>query len=208
MRKLILISALLMSTLTIAQESKQARANDVASKYTLKKNGDFFRTIRGNECQITSGVENFKVSQHPKDVAVAYYKKAGDLYVLHNVAGDTSQCPKTSKNMIVGSIKKYTVVSSTKTIIVNMTLDRNGRFLAWDNKKALLELNSINTYVNNDCYGVDGKSHNSYVAFAISNSGKVTKVRGGENGIVQTVVDSSTRYADIEDFKRSNNVCK
>lgn len=205
---LFIVMTALLSTQVFAQEVKQARANDVASKYTLKSNGDFFRTVKKNECQITNKVESFKVSQHPKDAAVVYFKKDKDLYVLHNVTGDVSNCPKTSKKVIMSSVKKYTVVSNTKTVIVNMALDIFGKLVAWGNTNVLITLNSVSNYVHNECYGVDGKSFNSFVAFAISKTGTVTKIRGGENGVVESKVDTNSKYADLEDFKRTNNVCK
>ena len=204
--KLVLAGVLLVTGLSTAQaaQSKKARSNDLASEYILDDRGNFFRKVRGNKCQITNRVESFKVSQHPNDAAVAYFKKDGDLYVLHN-ASRSGQCPKTSKKVIVEDIKKYSVISSTNTTVVNLTLDRNGKFLGWDNKRAVVRAYNVDTYKHNECFGVKKKSFKSYVAFAIDRHGSVLKVKGHNPGSSKW---SHKTYDSIKDFKRKERVCK
>ena len=206
MKRLLMLATLMLSAATFAQEVKMARESDLATKYTLKANGDLFRTIRGNECQVTNNVESLKISQHPNDAAVAYFQKDGDLYALHN-ADYSYPCPKTSKKMIMSKVDKYTVVSNTKTVIVNMALSKYGNFVAWDNARPVVSSESVDSYVNNTCYGSEGKSFNTYVAFARTYSGKILKIRGGLNGESVEVKTDNNYYYDIASFKNKNNVC-
>ncbi len=207
MKKIILISSLFFSVLASAQTVKNARSNDVASKYTLKANGDFFRTVGRNECQITNDVDSFKVSQHPKDVAVAYYERGGDLYILKNAHGSNGNCPEASKKVLMENVEKYTVVSTTNTDIVNLALSRSGKLVAWDNRNVLVSEYGIENYAHNDCYGVKGKSFNTIVAFGITYSGRVLKIRGGSSTEVSATM-TSEYYSSINNFKSDNNVCK
>ncbi|MDD4972725.1 MAG: hypothetical protein PHY93_00160 [Bacteriovorax sp.] len=190
---------------------KQARRNDIATEYSLDGN-TFSRKIGKANCQITNNVDEFKISQHPSDNAMAYFVKDGDLYVLHNLQtfGDVvnvsnGDCPKTSKKLIVEDIDKYTVVSNINTNVVNLTLSKSGRFLAWDNDKAILTAEHIANYVNNECYGAkDELSFKSYVAFAIDTNGYVYKIKG-EHAEDSKV--SPEKYDDLKEFKKKNQVC-
>lgn len=201
-----LVAIGLFSLMANAQEVKQARNNDVASKYVLESDGDFFRYVNGNKCQITNDVQSFKVSQHPRDAAMVYFEKGNDLYVLNN-ASMTGNCPKAEKKVIMSSVKKYTVVSTTDTEIVNMALSNGGRLTAWENKSVVFSADNIESYKHNDCYGQSGKSFNTFVAFAIKYSGRVVKIRGGANGRAVEGVTDDSYYSDLADFTRSNNVC-
>lgn len=113
---------------------KRARNNDVASEYILKANGDLFRIVSGNKCQVTNGVEDMKISAHPNDTAMMYFIKEGDLYILKN-AETHGQCPKADKKVLMpnvarsGSNYKYNVVSNTNTRVVNVALDSYGKLV-------------------------------------------------------------------------------
>ncbi len=76
---------------------REARRNDTADRYMLDDDGTFFRWIKGIACTITYGVEDFKVSKHPNDAAVVYYKKGGDLYMINldteRRAGESARRP-------------------------------------------------------------------------------------------------------------------
>ena len=188
--------------------SKAARSNDVASKYVLSASGKFSRIMKksGLKCDITTNVSEFSVSGHKADLAMAYFKKEGNLHVLNNARGDMSQCPKTTQVMIVTAVKKYTVVSNTSddSVIVNLTLDKAGNFKAWDNERAVLAVRNVKDYVNNTCFGKKGASFSSYTAFALKYDGSVVKVKGGE---VERTTDSAY-YTSLQDFKAANRVCE
>ncbi len=194
-------------------EKKSARRNDVADEYELTTNGDFFRYVGSNKCQITNNVADFKISQHPNDAAMVYFlkKKSGnqDLYVLHNSTGGSSQCPKASTKMIMEDIKKYTVTSNTNTTIVNAALSHSGRFAAWDNSAVVYSDNGVTDYQMNQCFGVAGRSFKTYVLFTQDRSRAVTKVKVDEagRGIVDGSKSTSETYANITEFNRSQNVC-
>jgi hypothetical protein len=62
----------------ITKKTDQGRRNsgmEIADSYTLMPNGDFFREVNGLKCQVTSKVEDFKVSSHPRDAALATSSK-------------------------------------------------------------------------------------------------------------------------------------
>lgn len=206
--KLIISGLVALSTVSaFAIDEKSARENDVATKYILEDDGDFFRMVKGKKCQITTNVDNFKISAHKNDVAMLYFKKDGDLHILRNNKSEAGKdCPKADVKVLVKGIKKYTVVSnaSATTEIVNLTLDHSGKLLGWDNTKAVITATNIKTYQNNECFGAKNKSFKSYAAFAISNSGRIVKIKGNE---IDKKVDPN-RYTDIEDFIRHNNVCE
>ena len=209
MKRLFTICAIgLFSVLVTAQEVKQARNNDVASKYTLKSNGDLFRTVNGKECQVTNNVQSFKISQHPNDVAMIYFEKDNDLYILRN-ADRSGSCPKADKKVLMSSVKKYTVTSTKNTKIVNIALSNHGVLTAWNNSSSVLSESSIQNYSHNNCYGVDGKSFSTYVAFAITYRGEIIKIRGGNDGkAIQAVKHSGYYYREISDFTRDEEVCR
>jgi hypothetical protein len=205
--KLILTGLLVISSVTaFADVVKEGRSNDIASKYILEDDGDFFRIVNGNKCQITNGVSEFKISAHKKDVAMLYFKKDGNLYILKNITGSTGNCPKADKSVLVANIKKYTVVSNTTSDseVVNLTLDSQGLFRAWSNTKSVFAIQNVKDYVNNTCFGTDGLSYSSYTAFAITYEGQVFKVKGGE----ADAKADKLKFSDLGQFKDFYNVCK
>ena len=207
------------STSAMADKTRNARSGDVASQYTLETDGDFFRTVNGNKCQITNKVEDFKISMHPSDKAVVYFIREEsnssssyetyNLYVLHN-ASRTGQCPKASKKKIVSDVAyvdgkfKYNVVSNTNTTIVNVALNANGQFTAWDNNQVVLTQNNVEDYTLHNKFGVSGAPFSSYVVFAINDDGYVLKVKGKTPS--SSKWDRGTQYSDLADFKRSNRI--
>lgn len=200
----LLVVLSLMSVSVFAREVKRARANDVASEYILENDGDFYRLVDGQRCQITDRVESFKVSEHPHDAAVAYFVRGGDLYVLHN-AVDTGRCPRTSRRMILADIAKYNVVSNTHTVIVNTALTRGGRFVAWDNLQEVFTSTGVTDYLMNTCFGSNGRSYSSYVAFLLNDRGEVLKLKGVE--VASSKYDRE-RFSSIQAFKQRNAVCQ
>ncbi len=186
---------------TIASSSKKnARKNDIASSYELT-NGNFYRYVKGNKCQITNNVTSFKVSQHPNDAAVAYFVRDGDLYVLHN-ASSSGDCPKTSRKNIMNDVKKYSVIPSTKSTIVNVALKSSGYFNGWDNKNTVLSLIGVADYHVSHCFG-SRKSFSTYILFAINHLGTVTKVKN--DGSYKT---HNGWYNSLDEFKRMAGVCR
>jgi hypothetical protein len=193
------------------KECKNARRNDFATQYLLDRKGNFFRLVNGQKCQVTANVVDFKISQHPSDLAVVYYKTAkNELFVVHNQSTTYSgNCPPVSKKSIMTATKEFSVVPSQKTTIVNAALSQGGLFQAWDSVRGVYSDTNIRDYMMNQCYGQQGKSFSSVVLFTIDNSGIVTKVRMQSNGFYLKDSSNSTsqRYADIQDFKRRENVC-
>lgn len=190
---------------TLNDQTKNARSNDVASRYVLEDNGNFFRFVGNQKCQITNNVDSFKVSSHPNDAAMVYFERDNDLYVLHN-ASRTGNCPKASKKVITSNVAKYNVVSSTQTTIVNLALSKSGTFTAWDNTTPVVSKTGVKSYSMSQCYGVSGKSFSTYVAFAINSAGHIFKVKGKSPG--SSNWDTSARYNSVDEFVRKNNVCK
>lgn len=190
------------------------RANESVDQYLLTRSGNLYATLKrgGALCQITSGVDDFKISQHPKDAAVIYFTKGNDLYVLHkqNVGYD-GDCPKTSKKVIMENVKEYKVATNTHTTIVNAALSYNGKFVAWDNTSAVYTDFGVSDFQMNECFGTKGKSFNSYVAFTIDYAGFVTKIKGKSSGsYFEYISDKTTkgRYGSITTFKSQENVCR
>jgi len=193
---------------------KKARKNDVAEDYTLNANGDLFRTVNGNKCQITNQVLDMKVSSHPDDVAMLYFIKdegKPNLYVLHNIKDAAASCPKTSKKKIQDDIEmdgrkyKYSVVSTTDTSIVNVGLSKNGLFLAFDKDKAVVNEKNVVDYMMHPKYNVKGQPFSSYVTFLINRAGNIFKVKG------KTPADSKwdqSKHKDINAFMVKEKVLR
>ncbi len=189
---------------TIASQTikKNARKNDIADSYELDKNGNFYRYIGKRKCQITNNVDSFKVSQHPEDEAVVYFVKDRDLYVLHN-ASFSGNCPKTSKKNILHNVKKYSIVPSAKTNVVNVALDNNGILVAWGNSSRLYRIYGIENYHINNCFG-SGKSFSSYLLFASNMFFNIVyKIKSNGDNKAHPGF-----YESISDFKESVGVCQ
>jgi hypothetical protein len=199
--------AIATSAIGATPESKNARSNDVASKYVLESNGDLYRLVGGKKCQVTTEVQSMKVSQHPDDAAMLYFtrKEGGhtNLYVLHN-AEDFGDCPKTSRKKIMSDVDKYTVTSNTNTKIVNAALSEQGQFTAWDDTKPVINLSGIKEYQMHQMFGVAGKPFSSYVAFALTKSGYIIKIKG--NDVQNSNPDLSRTYKSIKEFKDQNGI--
>jgi hypothetical protein len=190
--------------------SKQARPGDVASRYVLERDGDLFRLVNGRKCQVTNDVVDFKVSQHPSDLAVIYYIRQegprANLYVLHNTdrRGD---CPKAKKLEIMADVARdrgkyrYNVVSSTDSTAVSMALSRRGVFKVWSRDDTLIEKRRIKDYRLHDKYGKRGAPFSRYVAFALDRRGQLFKVDGKRPRT--SSYDRSQRYRRLDDFFRT-----
>lgn len=183
---------------------KKARANDVADTYVLTDEGTLYRTVNGRRCDVTTNVDNFKISQHPNDRAMVYFKKNGDLYVLGRSAPSYS-CPKANTKVLMENVKKYSVTSNTQTTIVNAALSKSGKFVAWDNVAPVLTVSGADDYQMNQNFGAEGKPFSSYVAFVHSDrGGSVMKVKGITPSASKW--DSSRYYSSIRDFKEANGL--
>lgn len=190
------------------------RADETVEQYLLTKNGNLFALLKrgGALCQVTSDVDNFKISQHPKDAAVLYFDRNDDLYVLNkekvNFWGD---CPKTSKKVIMENVKEYKIATNTKTTIVNAALNKFGKFVAWDNTSPVYTAYGVADFQMNNCFGKKGSSFNSYVLFTQDFAGFITKVKGKADwGVFEYIADSTTkgRFDSITAFKDKENVCQ
>jgi hypothetical protein len=186
---------------------KQARANDVADKYVLTDEGTLYRTVNGRRCDVTTNVDNFKISQHPNDRAMVYFKKNGDLYVLGR-STPSYGCPKANTKVLMENVKKYSVTSNTQTTIVNVALSKSGKFVAWDNVAPVLTTPYdviADDYQMNQNFGADGKPFSSYVAFVhTARGGAIMKVKGiNPEG---SKWDTSRYYTSIRDFKEANGL--
>ncbi len=186
---------------------KQARANDVASEYQLKDNGDLFRVVNGRKCQVTNNVLEFKISQHAQDTAMIYFIKdenTPNLYVLHN-AERTGNCPKANKTLRQTDIDKkngdyrYIVVSNPDSTFASAVLSRNGDFSVWSDTTREFLMHNVAEFVKHNQFGVRGAPFSSYVLFALNDNGYVLKVKG--SGIAASSFDFSERYADLKEFK-------
>lgn len=192
---------------------KMARQNDAAQEYMLGHDGTFRRRINGVECAITSKVQDFKISQHPTDAAVVYYRKNNNLYMINQDREfrQAGNCPSVQGNtkLLMSNVKKYSVTSDLRTTIVNAALSNDGQLVAWDYRIPVYRDYGVSDYNMNNCYNVKGKSFSSVVLFSIDYSGKVSKVRNAK-GLYQKIGEANSThesYRDINDFKISQNVC-
>jgi hypothetical protein len=192
---------------------KQARKNDTADRYMLAHNGTLFRRINSAVCAITDGVEDFKISQHPNDNAVIYYRKNGDLYMVNKdlEVKPQGQCPSAKGNTkpLMLGVTKYTVTSNLNTTIVNSALDRTGTFHAWDNSKVVYRDVGVEEFTMNECFGSKGKAFNSYVLFTRDSGNYVTKVKVSNGTFVKDASSTSqNRFYSISSFQENQGVCK
>ena len=195
------------------KECKEARKNDTADRYMLGHDGTLYRRINQVTCAVTSGVQSFKISQHPKDVAVIYYKKNNDLYLVNKdkeVRG-RGQCPSAEGNTkrLMKNVRKYTVTSNVDTTIVNAALDENGLFSAWDNVNVVYKDSSVEDFQMNECFGVKGKSFNSYVLFTLDRFDHISKVKVTKEKYLKDESKVTTeKFTSISKFKDKFNVCQ
>ena len=187
---------------------------EIADSYTLMPNGDFFREVNGLKCQVTNKVEDFKISSHPKDAALAYFIKNADLWVVNtSVEPAEGNCPKTVAKVImkdlakVGAKYEYWVTSNTNTTVVNSARNSDGRFTAWDNTKPVYSSDARIVDVDmNQCFGVKGKGFSTYVAFLLTTSHSVIKVKGDPSDKDFAKEDFGP-FASLDSFRAQNNVC-
>lgn len=188
---------------------------EIADSYTLMPSGDFFRDVNGIKCQITAKVDDFKVSQHPKDAALVYFIKGGDLWVVKPSPEPAfGNCPQTAAKVIMSSVARsgsnydYWVTSDIHTTVVNSARDVSGMFRAWDNEYPVYSSGSRVVDVDmNQCFGVDGKSFNTYVAFLLTRSNTVIKVKGDPSDRDFSNEDFGA-YSSLNQFRSKNAVCK
>ncbi|MFK7826132.1 MAG: hypothetical protein AB8G05_18410 [Oligoflexales bacterium] len=166
------------SNAAFAETSKQARKNDLAQSYLLEDSGNLFRMVKGNKCQITNNVSSFKVSQHPNDLAMIYFEKAGDLYMLRNAVDRSGKCPKAEKKLLLKSVKKYSIIPSTKSIIVNIALSNSGELRAWSNDKVIVSHQNVSKYKVNPTFGKSGDENTDTIAFIIDSNNDSYTING------------------------------
>lgn len=187
---------------------------EIADSYTLMPNGDFFREVNGLKCQVTNKVEDFKISSHPRDAALAYFVKGSDLWVVNTSAEPAEgNCPKTVSKVIMSNLAKvgtkyeYWVTSTINTTVVNSARNIFGRFTAWDNTKPVYSSDtSIIDVDMNQCFGVKGKAFNTYVAFLLTSSHSVIKLKGDPSDSDFAKEDFGF-FTSLESFRAKNNVC-
>jgi len=200
------------------KECREARKNDIADRYMLAHNGTLFRRINKASCAITENVQSFKISQHPNDIAVIYYKKGNNLYLvnLDREYRPSGQCPSAKGNtqLLMEDIAKYTVTSNIHSTIVNAALDNKGNFKAWDNTTSVYTDTKVKEFQMNDCFGSKGLSFNSFVLFTQDYSQSITKVKvdSSKKYVKDNSKATSERYSSVHDFKNHANngqgVCK
>jgi hypothetical protein len=186
------------------KECTNARPNAKVDQFLLTENGDLYAYLAKSDllCSVTNNVTDMKVSRHPRDAAVLYFERQGNLYVAHNVRNNGFNCPEMSKKVLMNNVKKFNVVSNNNTTIVNTALSEQGEFLAWDNSRVVYSDRLVKDYLLNTNYGAEGKAFNRYVAFTIDYSGYVTKLEGrSEYNFIQSK-DSNKRYSSLQSFKR------
>lgn len=194
-------------------DCKEARKNDIADRYMLDANKNLYRRINGLDCVVTNNVQDFKISQHPNDVAVIYFKKNGDLYLVNKDREyrPSGQCPSAKGNtkVLMQNVAKYTVTSNINTTIVNSAVDHNGYFVAWDDQKVIYKDNGVEEFTMNSCFGSQGKSFSSYVLFTRHHR-EITKVKVSEAGkyIKDNSAAAPESYDSIKAFTAKNKVCK
>lgn len=194
-------------------QCKNARSSDGAvDQYMLDKaTGNFYRYFKnGRTCQITSNVKDFKISQHPNDVAVVYYESNNDLYIVRNQGTQSGDCPPVSKKVLMANVKEWKMVSNTNTTIVNAASDVNGNFIAWDNTHSVYSDIRIVDFQMNQCFGASGKSFSSYVLFTLDSQGNVNKVKvsGGFFTADKTTVQHGN-WTKLSDWKKDQGgICK
>ncbi len=199
------------------------------NRYVLMSNGDLFRYLADRnqlKCQITTLVQDFKVSMHKDDAALIYFIRReaniDNLYVLNQDANPApTGCPKTTSTKIMNNIRivggkfKYTVVSNASativTDIVNMSLSNNNsgsvdQLRAWGNVSSVYSQTGIKDYLMNECWGVKDRTFNNYVAYAITNTNRVWLIPG-VNPATKAVQDPIS-FATIQDFKAYYKVCE
>lgn len=127
------------------------------------------------------------------------------LTVIYKKYGVT--CPFPVRKVVRRNVKKYRVVSNTgwNTKVVALILDNNG-VLAWRIKRGtrMFGLRGIRNLSMNQCFGKRGKSHSSYVAFAINKYGRVYKIKG--KAIRSVRKTKFKRYRSLVHFKRENGI--
>ncbi len=199
------------------------------NRYVLMSNGDLFRYIASRnqlKCQITTLVQDFKVSMHINDAALIYFirreSSVDNLYVLNqNVNPPATGCPTTASTKIMSSIRiiggkfKYTVVSNTSativTDVVNMALSNNNsgsidQLRAWGNVSSVYSQTGIKDYLMNECWGTANRTYNTFVAFAVSNTNRIWKIPGVNPGTATT--QDPISFATIQEFKAHYKVCE
>jgi hypothetical protein len=75
---------------------------------------------------------------------------------------------------------------------------------------------SVKEYVNNNCYGQDGKGFSSYLAFAIKSNGTIVKVKENKEVKLDEGYEVETKYgqkyfktfSNIKEFQDVRKVCQ
>ena len=108
----------------------------------------------------------------------------------------------------MANVKKYNVVSSNNTTIVNTALSNSGKFLAWDNTKVVYSDILVEDYLLNTNYKVKGKTFNTFVAFTLGYDHYITKVKGSSSEDSSYIKSTETDrpYKSIQEFKKTMKV--
>ena len=205
MRNVLVAVVLMVPALAgAAKVTRKARPGDAASEYTLTERGDLFRQVGKLRCQITSGVTEFKVAQHPADAAAIYFVKNGDLKILLPPVGAPGHCPKAETVTVASRIARFTLIGDARSPAFVMTLDADGQFQAVGADGAVASVPAARDFAMNACHGQPDKKFSSYSAFVLDRDGLVTRLKGRE---AAEKTDFSRAYASLDDFRTSNQVC-
>lgn len=194
-------------------KNSSRRGSDIKA-FVLTHSGDFYAYYAdiNQNCQITNGVKDFKASQHPNDAAAAYYITYDNTLYYAKPTRSGRNCPSKNVGRLAYNVKSWPVVSNTNTTIVNIALTQGGQLTAWPNSGSPVYTDSgVEEVSMNDCYGVQGKSFNSYVMFTLDRAGNVTKVKGQDGRYFRDDKTDNNNYRgfrSISEFKAKNNVCK
>ena len=213
------------------------RENDIGYAYTVDPAGNFKRWVKNPNkadfipCQITNQVESFKLSSHPRDVAVAYYARrtnwnnrnepiklwhltdVRDAKGIIQIAGGSCPAVKKPPGPLEANVLAYGVTPPgiTNTSIVNYTLGRDHVFRGWPyttsgGNKVYTE-KAVTEFAFNACYDKKGKPFKTYQLFLLKENRQVTKVKGTDSGELSADVSTQGKpFADLEDFRAKNGV--
>jgi hypothetical protein len=196
------------------------------ARYELMASGNFFRFLKksdGSElkCQITSGVKDFKMSGHKRDMSLLYFVKtvSGEDDLLKLDAAATydggNSCPKTTSYKILDNLStvngdyRYSIVSNSSSVDATeifMFAKAADKVIGFGLGSVIWEWPKASSYSLNACFGSDAKSFNNYVAFLLyEDSGKLLKIHGQDPyGKSKEDQLSWNNYAD---FRAKYDVC-
>jgi hypothetical protein len=187
-----------------APEVKNARQGDIATQYGLL-DGNLFRVIDGQRCQVSDRVTDLKIPHHAGDPAVAYYVRDGALYAVELGARSAEGCPRTAKHKVVDEVRNFWLAPGGSSSVTSLVRHGHDVLSVWDHNGDHRELTGVTSVAMNSCFQAAGKAFSSNIAFSIDAAGFVTKIGRHLTDIKR---DDSKSYRDIAGFVSSNRVCQ